>query len=329
MDDLKYGARNARGDYAPKEPAQIVPLFVFPPQPAAFLKWLPHYIWPWNVFYYATALLLWNYALPDVGAIKTWGLWIVWLFAINVVATFLFYGAFELRLYILRGQGSRFKYNARWPAEQRSGKFMFERQDVDNIIRTFSSGVTIWTAVEVIILMLYANGYGPWLQFSQHPIYLLILALLVPLLHEAHFYVLHRTLHIPPLYKIAHAVHHNAVNPSPWSSLSMHPIEHIGYFGVAFWCLIIPSHPVLAIYLLHRAGFGAIPGHIGFDKIELGGGQTMNSEAYLHYLHHKYYEVNYGDAMIPFDKWFGTFHDGSAEGEARMKECRRSALGGS
>ena len=30
--------------------------------------------------------------------------------------------------------------------------------------------------------------------------------------------------------------------------------------------------------------------------------------------------MNYGDGLIPFDKLFGTWHDGSAEGDARMNE---------
>jgi hypothetical protein len=28
-----------------------------------------------------------------------------------------------------------------------------------------------------------------------------------------------------------HSVHHNSVNPSPWSSLSMHPVEHLLYWS--------------------------------------------------------------------------------------------------
>ena len=68
---------------------------------------------------------------------------------------------------------------------------------------------------------------------------------------------------------------------------------------------------------------GTFNGHdingIGFDKVELGGDKSLDSHAYAHYLHHKYFEVNYGDGLIPFDKWFGTFHDGSAQGDARMK----------
>ena len=29
--------------------------------------------------------------------------------------------------------------------------------------------------------------------------------------------------------------------------------------------------------------------------------------------------MNYGDGLFPLDKWFGTWHDGTAEGEARMQ----------
>ena len=51
----------------------------------------------------------------------------------------------------------------------------------------------------------------------------------------------------------------------------------------------------------------------------MGENGLVDSHAYAHYLHHKYFEVNYGDALIPLDRWFGTWHDGSPEGEARMQ----------
>ncbi|TIX09891.1 MAG: sterol desaturase family protein, partial [Mesorhizobium sp.] len=226
---------------------------------------------------------------------------------------------FELRLYILRAQGNRFKYNGKWPSEQKSKAFFFENQNLDNMLRTFGTGMPIWTAIEVAILHAYANGYVPWLSFAEHPLYLFLLALVVPIIHETHFFLLHRTIHWGPLYKWVHSVHHNSVNPSPWSSLSMHPVEQLGYLGVAFWHLIIPSNPLLALYQLHYAGFGAIPGHVGFDKVELTEDASVDSHAYIHYLHHKYFEVNYGDGLIPFDRWLGTFHDGSKDGEARMQ----------
>ena len=46
----------------------------------------------------------------------------------------------------------------------------------------------------------------------------------------------------------------------------------------------------------------------------------FDTHAYAHYLHHKYFEVNYADGSIPLDKWFGTFHDGSPEADEAMKK---------
>lgn len=320
MDDLNYGKRNKRGDWAPDEPAGTAPLFAFPPRPLALLKWLPHYFLPYNLLFAVLAVAWWHFVLPDVDVMKTLAFgWIFRLFLVNCAALLLFFGAFELRLYMLRAQGNRFKYNGKWPSEQKSKAFFFENQNIDNMLRTFVTGMPIWTAIEVGILYAYANGYVPWLTFAEHPVYLFLLALLAPVIHETHFFLLHRAIHWPPLYKWVHSVHHNSVNPSPWSSLAMHPVEQFGYLGVALWHLVIPSNPILALYQLHIAGFGAIPGHVGFDKIEVGENAAVDSHAYIHYLHHKYFEVNYGDGLIPFDKWFGTFHDGSKDGEARMQ----------
>ena len=49
-----------------------------------------------------------------------------------------------------------------------------------------------------------------------------------------------------------------------------------------------------------------------------GNESAFDSHAYAHYLHHKHFEVNYGDGLVPLDKLFGTWHDGSPEAEARM-----------
>ncbi|MDE2445038.1 MAG: sterol desaturase family protein, partial [Alphaproteobacteria bacterium] len=319
MDDLQFGTRNKRGDWAPNEPAGIAPIWEMPPNLMKIIKWLPQYFFPYDMLWIASALLWWNYVLPDVETMKAfgWG-WVIRLFVINTAALFAFYGVYELRLYINRTQGPRFKYNGKWPSENKSDVFWFKSQNIDSCLRIFFHAMPIWTAIEVAILYAYANGYVPWISFADHPWYLVCVALLMPILHETHFYVIHRLIHTRFLYKHVHSVHHNSVNPSPFSSLSMHPVELVLYLGMALWHLIIPSNPILALYQLHRAGFGAIPGHIGFDKIEMGDKGGMDTHAYIHYLHHKYFEVNYGDGLVPFDKWFGTFHDGTKQADAVM-----------
>jgi len=107
MDDLKYGKRNKRGDWAPSAYFNIPPVFVLPPQPLAFAKWLPSYFLPWNLLFAASAAAYALFVLPDVDVMKTlaWG-WILRLFVVNCVAVFLFYSAFEYMLYMARTRKS-------------------------------------------------------------------------------------------------------------------------------------------------------------------------------------------------------------------------------
>ncbi len=320
MDDLKYGTRDKRGNWSPNALAQIAPFWR-----GNFKEighWFLEYLWPWNAFHMATALLYWFFVIPDVATLKTlsWG-WALWLFAVNAVCIFVMYGAVELFYYVKRKQGTRFKYNARFPSEHPSDVFWFKSQNLDNFLRTYLVSIPLWTLCEVVALWVFANGWATWLNWEDNWLWLSLLVLLVPAIHEVHFFCIHRLIHTPFLYKHVHSVHHNSINPSPWSSLSMHPVESALYFAEIFWHLIIPSNPIVMLFQLHGTGFGAINGHIGFDKLELTDEKALGSHAYVHYLHHKYFEVNYGaDGLIPLDKWFGYWHDGSKEAEEQMKE---------
>ena len=324
MDDLAHGTRDARGNWAPNEPLRIAPIYALPPRLSEVLAWLPGYFLPWNVLFALSAVAYWAWVIPDVETTRTLSPgWIAWLYAVNAAAVAAFYGAFEYRLYRRRAQGTRFKYNPRWPSEHRSGTFWFKDQNLDNVARTFLSGVTIWTGMEVLYLWAHANGWAPALPFAEHPVHLGLLALAVPLIHELHFFCIHRLIHTPWLYRHVHSVHHKAVNPSPWSSLAMHSVEHALYFSSVLYHLVIPSNPVIALYQLHFAGFGAIPGHVGFEKMEVGETRGVDSHAYAHYLHHKFFEVNYGDGLVPLDRLFGTWHDGTPEGDRLLKARRQ------
>ena len=320
MDDLKYGTRDKRGNWAPNRKLTIAPFWEG--RFGQMGRFLIDYIWPWNAFHMATALLYWAYIIPDVATLQTlsWG-WALWLFAVNAAGIFVMYGAVELFYYVKRIQGTRFKFNHKFPSENPSDVFWFKSQNLDNFLRSFLSGIPIWTAVQVIVLWAWANSWGNWVTWEDHWLWLVVLTLLVPAIHEVHFFCIHRLIHIPVFYKWVHSVHHNSINPSPWSSLSMHPIEHVLYFSEMFWHVLIPSNPVVALFQLHGTGFGAINGHIGFEKLELTDATALDSHAYAHHLHHKYFEVNYGaDGIVPLDKWFGLWHDGTKEADEQMKE---------
>ncbi len=321
MDDSHLGKRNKRGDWAPHLALEPAPFWQRPLSAGKILRWLVSYVWPWNALHMASALLYWYAVVPDVETMKTlgWG-WALWLYAVNAAAVFVLYGAFELQLYVRRRQGTAFKFNGKFPADQPSDVFWFKSQNIDNFLRSFLVSIPLWTVVEVLFLWCFANGYVPWLAWADNPYWLAALVLLAPVVHETHFFFIHWAMHTRLGYKWVHAIHHNSVNPTPWSSLSMHPVEAFLYHAVALWHLVIPSNPIIALFQLHIAGFGALNGHIGFDKVEVVDGVAFDSSAYAHYLHHKYFEVNYGgDQLVPLDMLFGTWHDGSPEGQARMQ----------
>jgi sterol desaturase/sphingolipid hydroxylase (fatty acid hydroxylase superfamily) len=318
MDDLQFGTRNKRGDFKPKDQLEIAPFWTgkFSKIP----KWIIGYLWPWNTFHMIVTLLYWHFVIPDFATMKSlsWD-WALMLFAVNAAGIFAMYGSVELFYYAKRKQETRFKYNHRFPSEQPSDVFWFKSQNIDNFLRSFLFSIPLWTLCEVLTLWVFANGWVPWMTWVDNPIYLAAIVLLCPAIHEVHFFIIHRAIHWAPLYKWIHSVHHNSINPSPWSSLSMHPVEGFLYHAVIFWHLVIPSNPIVALFQINLAGFGAINGHIGFDKLELTEGTAVDSHAYAHYLHHKYFEVNYGaDGTIPLDSIFGTWHDGTANGEAKM-----------
>ena len=83
---------------------------------------------------------------------------------------------------------------------------------------------------------------------------------------------------------------------------------------------MLPSNPIIVLYQLDFTGFGAVPSHVGFDKVEISSKKAFDTHAYMHYLHHKYFNVNYGgDGLVPFDRVFGTYHDGSKKSDIRFK----------
>lgn len=329
MDESLYGTRNQRGEWSPNRRVEYPPVIVWPPRPTALLRWLfgyPGYILPFNLLYALVAIAAWLVATPSRATMSSFGVgWIAAVLVRNAVVLVAWYGVFHLRLYVRRAQDTRFKYNAKWPATS-SGRFTFGSQTKDNVFWTLASGLPIWTAWEVVTLWLFASGRIPWIDWNDHPVWFVTLMVLIPLYRELHFYAIHRLIHWPPLYTTIHSLHHRNTNPGPWSGLSMHPLEHVLYFSAVMVHWVVPSHPIHAMYTLFHLAMAPVPGHSGFEQLEVGDG-SIATNGYAHYLHHKYFEVNYADGAFPLDRWFGSFHDGSPEADAAMKRRRLARAG--
>ncbi len=332
MDRSNWGTRDSRGEWQPADLPKPSPLFSLPWKPLKVVKYLfapEGLLWPWNLFFALLAVVAWLYFTPGFDRTATFRVgWIAEIYLRNVVIVTLVAGGFHLRLYATRGQGVAFKYTDKWLAKHNT-TFLFGNQTWDNVFWSLGSGCLIWTGWEAVTLWAYARGIIPYVDFRAHPVYCVLIMVSVIYLRMIHFYWIHRLIHWKPLYRISHYLHHKNINIGPWSGLSMHPLEHLLYFSGVLFHWIIPSPPVAAIYHLLHAGATPALGHTGFHKMVAGKGEKgIMADNYFHYLHHRYFTVNFGTEVVPLDKWFGSFHDGSPEAHQAMMARRRASRSG-
>jgi sterol desaturase/sphingolipid hydroxylase (fatty acid hydroxylase superfamily) len=331
MADTEWGKRDSRGEWQPDELPQPGPPFRLPWKPVDVLAFFfapEGFLWPYNLLYAAMAVASWLWFTPGFDRTVHFQVgWIAEIYLRNLVLLVLVAGTLQLRLYTTRGQGTKFKYTNRWLA-RKDPKFLFGSQLWDNVFWNVTSGCLIWTGWEAVTLWLYAHKIIPYVSWRAHPVYCVLLMVGVIFLRLFHFYWVHRLIHWKPLYRISHYVHHKNINIGPWSGLSMHPIEHLLYFSGVLFHWIIPSHPIHAIFHLMHAGISPALGHMGFHKLVTKDEKGLKADTYFHYLHHRFFTVNFGVEALPLDKWFGSFHDGSPAAHAAMMAKRAKARPG-
>jgi sterol desaturase/sphingolipid hydroxylase (fatty acid hydroxylase superfamily) len=325
MADTEWGKRDSRGEWVPDPLPAPSPLFRLPWNLKTVARYLfapEGFLWPLNLFFVALAIVSWLFFTPGFDSTAHWAPgWVAEIYARNAVLLLLVAGGLHLRLYATRAQGMKYKYSNKWLAKH-DPKFLFANQTWDNIFWNFVSACTIWSGYEAVTLWAYANKMIPYVDFRGHPGYFVFVMIFVLFWRQFHFYWVHRLIHWKPLYNKIHFVHHKNVNIGPWSGVAMHPLEHLLYFSVVMIHWILPSHPIHVIFNLQHAGLTPALGHAGFDKIVTDEEKGLKNEYFFHYLHHRFFTVNFGTEAVPVDKWFGSWHDGSPEAQARMMARR-------
>jgi len=226
----------------------------------------------------------------------------------NEILIWVFAGGWHLILYIWKKNGTTNKYDPEWQSTNNS-RFLFLDQVYDNIFLCCTSGVFTWTMYECAFLYLWANKRIPfYTNISDYPTWTLLIIFLIPYWRETHFFWSHSMLHWPPIYKRVHYLHHKNYNPGPWAGIAFHPVEHIIYFGMVLIHMVVFSHPIHVFLNLQLSGITPAYGHTGFHGNIWN--DTIPTGSYFHWLHHRYYECNYGESNVPWDYYFGTFFDG-------------------
>ncbi|KIC25593.1 MULTISPECIES: sterol desaturase family protein [unclassified Leisingera] len=314
-----------RWHYHPKGPVPLNPLFSWPPRPAAVLRW---YRGAWMEITalsvpFVLALMAYAWFLPPLAEMASFNPgWMLQVWLANLVPQAAVAGGLHWWLYMRKGQGMQKKFDKR-DLSRGNGTFTFKNQVLDNIWWTLGSAITVATVYQWGIYWLMANGWVPVVTFAEAPVWCVVWMLFIPMWSGLHFYWVHRLEHHPKLYKHVHAVHHRNVNTGPWSGISNHWYENLLYFTTYFIHLIVPSHPLhLAFHAMFQQ-ISPVLSHSGFERVIAKETEAAKAGDFFHQLHHRYFECNYGTSEIPFDKWFGTYHDGSAAATERTRAFKK------
>ncbi|MES0861718.1 sterol desaturase family protein [Ruegeria sp. SCPT10] len=316
-------------NHIPEAPIQVSPFFRWPLRPLSMLRW----VWEsWLlisekliILAISCACYLWlSPSLEEAAQLEVG--WIAQIYIRNLVLIFCIAGLLHLWFYKYSAQGDRLKYDPR-PLMLKGKQFTLGGQVRDNMFWTLGSGVFFWSAYEVLMFWSLANGYAPLVTWGANPIWFVAIFLLIPLWESFYFYWIHRLIHLPFLYKHIHAVHHRNINVGPWSGLSMHPAEHAIYLGSVLIHFVVGAHPLHIIFHLQYYTLTAVTTHTGFQGLVIKDKNRLALGTFHHQMHHRYFECNYGSLEMPWDKWFGSFHDGTVEANERMQARRKSIMG--
>lgn len=186
----------------------------------------------------------------------------------------------------------------------------------------FSSIIVILNSPSIIIYTTryqLINEYGWFYYFSVFPILFIM--------HDLYFYIMHRIMHHPSLFKYIHLVHHKSTNPSPWAAYAFHPLEAIIEQGIVIiFYFTLPIHiSHLAIFFLFSIIYN-VYGHLGYELYPKGFnknwfGKWINTSI-NHNQHHQFFKGNYGLYTLIWDRIFDTIrkdYDGQFENVSKRQ----------
>jgi sterol desaturase/sphingolipid hydroxylase (fatty acid hydroxylase superfamily) len=187
-------------------------------------------------------------------------------------------------------------------------------REITNSLRTFTIGGTLTGLLGITLLknqgrLFYNNIYTNISDYGWGYFCLSIFLLLF--LDDAQFYWFHRCMHHPKVFPMVHRVHHESIDPTPFTATSFHPVEAvIQYFGQLLVLSILPVHPAaIAVWFLMTIVNGVYI-HLSHEiypqwctRFWLTKWKTPSTH---HNLHHEKIRGNYALIFTWWDKWMNT-----------------------
>ena len=123
------------------EPFDVNPLWRWPMQPVAILRWLlGTYLFWQTAAWYAIGYVAWRWLTPGLERFASLGVDdVALLWVRNAAIMLVVIGGQHYFLYMRKTQGTDFKYESRWPATNRKS-FTFDDQVKDNMFWCLASG---------------------------------------------------------------------------------------------------------------------------------------------------------------------------------------------
>ena len=131
-------------------------------------------------------------------------------------------------------------------------------------------------------------------------------------LHDTYFYWTHVWMHAKPKrFMRFHQVHHQSLDPTPWTAFSFHPFEGmIEAIIIPLMVFVIPIHIGALLLMLTLMTFFGVVNHCGFEVypkswMNSWWGKWMITPSH-HNHHHKRFNTNYGLYFRFWDYWMKT-----------------------
>lgn len=127
---------------------------------------------------------------------------------------------------------------------------------------------------------------------------------------DLYFYSVHRLIHIGPLYRWIHKVHHKSTEPIPLTNFSTHPVEGLAEAAITpIFLSVVTVHEASLPFIIPMAIIMGFWAHLGYEFMPRWWYRTWLTKWFMtpmfHDQHHQYFHYNFGFTTI-WDRVFGT-----------------------
>ncbi|NET02891.1 MAG: sterol desaturase family protein [Sphaerospermopsis sp. SIO1G2] len=187
------------------------------------------------------------------------------------------------------------------------------KQKIKTEIKWSILSCLIFAPIVALMMEIIEAGYTKvYLNPLEHGwLYIPISLFIYLFLHDTYFYWTHLWLHTPQIYRRFHKVHHESINPTPWTSFCFDPLESfLQAIIIPILLFLIPIHISMLVFLLILMTIFGVINHTGYEVYPRSWMRGFWNQYWItpthHTLHHHKFNCNYGLYFRFWDKLMNT-----------------------